>query len=174
MAFTPMFMLFYSKCALEGKIEVVFVSSDKDSASFQKYYEQMPWLALPFESKEIKEKLSDTFQVSGIPSALVLDCKTGNFITDDAPNRVKKAARGMRGLALELVESWKSMESVPIEQAAAKIKEDNKRNPVVAAIMFLLKNPLSIIGLVYLYKYLSKQYATVLLEEGNNPNQADL
>lgn len=166
-------MLFYSKCALEGKIEVVFVSSDKDSASFQKHYEQMPWLALPFESTEIKEKLSDTFQTSGIPSALVLDCKTGNFITDDARNRVGKAAKGMRGLALELVDSWKSMESVPIEEAAAKIKKDNHQHPVVAFIMFFLRHPMSIIGLVYLYKYLSKKYASALLE-GNSPNQADL
>jgi nucleoredoxin len=31
------------------KIEIVFVSSDKDEASFEEYFEMIPWLALPFQ-----------------------------------------------------------------------------------------------------------------------------
>lgn len=158
MNFSPLLILFYNKCAQAGKLEIVLISSDKDVESFNHYYGQMPWLALPFESTEIKRKLSDTFQIPGIPTALVLDCKTGNYITDDARNRVKKVAKGLKGMSLELLDSWKGMESVPIEQAAEKIKADNKQHPVVVVLMFLLKNPMLIIGLLYLYKYITLKY----------------
>lgn len=50
---------------VEGKkFEVVFVSSDKDEASFGEYYGEMPWLALPFADRERKGKLSSKFKVS--------------------------------------------------------------------------------------------------------------
>ena len=50
--FTPKLVDFYNK--LKGKetnlkFEIVFVSWDKDEASFKDYFGGMPWLALPFE-----------------------------------------------------------------------------------------------------------------------------
>merc|ERR1712232_1184423 len=37
------------------------------------YYEEMPWLALPYENRQGKEQLSEAFGVSGIPSLVLLD-----------------------------------------------------------------------------------------------------
>ena len=36
------------------KIEIVFVSSDRDDNSYNEYYAKMPWLALPYENKVVK------------------------------------------------------------------------------------------------------------------------
>lgn len=43
--------------------EVVFVSSDRDEKSFQEYFDEMPWLALPFEDREAKAALSQKYKV---------------------------------------------------------------------------------------------------------------
>merc|ERR1712217_163727 len=65
--FTPKLAEFY-KDGLKDKMEIVFVSSDRDQASFNKYFNEMPWLAMPFEKHAEKEVLSDALGVSGIPS----------------------------------------------------------------------------------------------------------
>ena len=35
-------------------IEIVFISSDRDEASFGDYYNEMPWLALDFSKRDLK------------------------------------------------------------------------------------------------------------------------
>ena len=35
-------------------LEVVFVSSDRDEASFKEYFGEMPWLALDFSDRKLK------------------------------------------------------------------------------------------------------------------------
>ena len=49
-------------------LEIVFVSSDRDEAAFTSYHKEMPWLALPFAERALKQTLSKRFKVSGIPS----------------------------------------------------------------------------------------------------------
>jgi nucleoredoxin len=46
----------------------VFVSSDRDEASFREYYGEMPWLALPHSDRARARALSTKFNVSGIPT----------------------------------------------------------------------------------------------------------
>ena len=44
----------------DGKnIEVLFVSSDDDQISFDKYHSEMPWLALDFTQRDFKKELSE-------------------------------------------------------------------------------------------------------------------
>ncbi|MFN9940670.1 MAG: thioredoxin-like domain-containing protein, partial [bacterium] len=65
----------------DKQFEVIFVSSDKSQDSFDEYFSEMPWLALPFEERELKNKLSKKFKVNGIPMLVLLDAKTGTTIT---------------------------------------------------------------------------------------------
>ncbi len=61
-SFTPTLAKFYEnfKKTDDGKrLEIVFVSSDRDESAFNDYYKEMPWLALPFASRSIKA--SDIF-----------------------------------------------------------------------------------------------------------------
>jgi hypothetical protein len=63
--FTPALAESYSniKDTAGKSFEIVFVSSDRDEASFQSYFSTMPWLALAFSDRQTKQKLSDQFGV---------------------------------------------------------------------------------------------------------------
>merc|ERR1712159_584070 len=66
--------------------EFVFVSSDRDDPSFQEYFAEMPWLALPYINRKGKSDLSEIFGVRGIPSLVTLDA--------DLKTVINKSARG--------------------------------------------------------------------------------
>ncbi|WAQ95335.1 NXN-like protein [Mya arenaria] len=70
--FTPELAKFYNTCADE-KFMIVFISSDRDEASFKEYYNEMPWSALKFEDRDAKAKLSEMFGVQGIPTFIILN-----------------------------------------------------------------------------------------------------
>ncbi len=77
----------------------------------------MPWKSLPvFGSAATKQKLADSLKISGIPALIVLDAKTGNFITDNGRSQVANAV-GDDEKSKSLIESWKSTEAVPFEEA---------------------------------------------------------
>jgi thiol-disulfide isomerase/thioredoxin len=61
--------------------EIVCVSHDQSEAAFQRYFQKMPWLALPFHTLQ-KTVLGDLFQVEGIPTLILLDGK-GKVISRD-------------------------------------------------------------------------------------------
>jgi len=72
---------------------VVFVSSDRSEADFTGYYKEMPWLAVPFPRRDVKEALSKKFKVSGIPSLVILDAEA-NTITTDGRSKVSSDPKG--------------------------------------------------------------------------------
>jgi nucleoredoxin len=76
-------------------MEVVFVSSDHSAEDFDKYYHDMPWLALPYEDRDQKNSLSKKFKVKGIPSLVILD-KDGSVITTDGRSKVMADPEGER------------------------------------------------------------------------------
>ena len=93
--FTPVLAQAYKDIKAEGKsFEIVFVSSDRDQAQFDSYFAEMPWLALPFENRDLKEKLSKKFKVNGIPSLVLLDAKSGSIITTDGRAAISKDLKG--------------------------------------------------------------------------------
>ncbi|CAK9004312.1 Nucleoredoxin [Durusdinium trenchii] len=78
LSFKPMLIKFYEEMKKQGKaFEVVFVSSDRDQESFDEYFSHQPWLAVPYEARDIKNKLSRKLKVSGIPTLAFADAKTG-------------------------------------------------------------------------------------------------
>jgi len=89
--FTPTLSARYKELKDSG-FEVVFASSDRDRGACKEYFEEMGgWLTLPFEDRELKEKLSKKYKVSGIPTLIILDDKAEllsdsgrNFITSKA------------------------------------------------------------------------------------------
>lgn len=54
-------------------LEIIFISSDKEKDSFIKYYKEMPWLALPYERRDIKTKLCEDYNVKTIPTLIFFD-----------------------------------------------------------------------------------------------------
>jgi nucleoredoxin len=93
--FTPKLAEMYEKTFKAKGLEIVFVSSDKDEAAFKEYFGEMPWLALPYDQRELKESLSKKYKVRGIPSFVILDAE-GNTITTDGRSEIMSDPEGAR------------------------------------------------------------------------------
>eukprot|EP00928_Gymnodinium_smaydae_P100618 TRINITY_DN9915_c0_g1_i1.p1 TRINITY_DN9915_c0_g1~~TRINITY_DN9915_c0_g1_i1.p1 ORF type:complete len:402 (+),score=107.62 TRINITY_DN9915_c0_g1_i1:60-1265(+) len=91
--FTPTLANMYNETFKAKGMEIVFVSSDKDDSAFKDYFGEMPWAALPFEKRDLKEKLSKQFKVRGIPTFVILG-PDGKLITDDGRSAVNKDPKG--------------------------------------------------------------------------------
>jgi nucleoredoxin len=99
--FTPILAECYKGLAAQDaeakrpkRFEVIFLSSDRDQASFNKYYADMPWLALDFAQGEIKEQLEERYKVEGIPTLVVIDPRTGNSLNEDTVAAVMSDPKG--------------------------------------------------------------------------------
>jgi len=160
-AFTPLLVSFYNNCAKDGKVEIVFVSSDNSVQSFNDYYGKMPWLSIPVDpgTAHIKSKLAQALKVSGIPALIVLDAKTGHLVKSNARDEVTSVG-GDKSKGLDLISSWKKKETVPLESLVQDIPDITIRGALWSLLMIFVKNPTYIFGLIYFYsiavRYLKK------------------
>jgi nucleoredoxin len=96
-SFTPVFSKWYQEKKKKGEhFEVVFVSSDRDDAEFKSYYNEMPWLALPFDRRDRKNNVASKFNVSGIPKLVILN-PDGTIKTEDGRSVVTGGKEGGGG-----------------------------------------------------------------------------
>merc|ERR1712048_798757 len=86
--FTPKLAEWY-KNGLKDKMEIIFVSSDRDEASFKEYFAEMPWQCLPFENRDAKAMLSKACNCEGIPHLAVFNAD-GSLATEDGRAKVTK------------------------------------------------------------------------------------
>ncbi len=93
--FTPILIDFYKAHSKDKNFEIIFISSDRDEQSFIEYYKDMPWLTLSYNERKKKEELGKHFQISGIPTLVLLDGDTGEIISKDARDKIQhKDTRG--------------------------------------------------------------------------------
>ncbi|XP_054825027.1 probable nucleoredoxin 1 [Prosopis cineraria] len=86
-AFLPKLVEAYENIkARDNALEVVFISSDRDEASFNDFFAGMPWLALPFGDSR-KSFLSRKFKVPGIPMLVAIG-PSGRTVTKEARDLV--------------------------------------------------------------------------------------
>lgn len=76
--FTPLLADSYSQHTAND-FEVVFVSNDQDDESFAEYFSEMPWVAVPFSSNDVRNRLCEEYSVRGIPKLVVLDNREGEL-----------------------------------------------------------------------------------------------
>ncbi len=94
-AFTPTLIEFYKIHSKEKNFEIIFISSDRDDRAFNEYYKDMPWLTLDYSERKIKEDLTKKFEITGIPTLLLLDGDSGDIIYKDARDKIQhKDPRG--------------------------------------------------------------------------------
>lgn len=170
-AFSPKLAEFYNTCS--DTLEVIYISSDKDDDAFNGYFKTMPWLAaIPAyknaETNKLHSNLAAKFKIQGIPTLIILDAKTGYFITDDGRTDVMEASTDEA--KKELVESWKAKEAVPIEQA---VFGAGGPSGLMSVVQFFAKNPLYIVGGWYLFKRLMR-YLEALGSEDDDEGTAEL
>jgi len=83
--FTPKLSEKFTKLKEEGKqFEIVFVSSDEDEESARNYFNEMSWnMMIPFDDQETKDLLDSKYEVSGIPTLVLINGDTGATMTTD-------------------------------------------------------------------------------------------
>lgn len=91
--FTPQLAGWYNGAFKAKGMEIVFVSSDKDQAAFTGYYGEQPWIALPFEKRDVKAELSKKYKVQGVPTLVILNSE-GKTITTEGRTAVSKDPTG--------------------------------------------------------------------------------
>ena len=100
--FTPVLAEFYEELKGDAAdIEIVFVSSDRDEASYDSYYGSMPWVSLPFSQQGKKGELASKFGVSGIPKLVILNAD-GTLKDSDGRNTVVSS----QGNVSKAYEGW--------------------------------------------------------------------
>ncbi|CAF0995895.1 unnamed protein product [Rotaria sp. Silwood1] len=87
--FTPVLVQFYNSHAKDKNFEIIFISSDRDENSFNEYYKEMPWLTLDFKDRKKKEELGKKFNITGIPTLILLDGDSGEIICSDARSQLQ-------------------------------------------------------------------------------------
>jgi len=91
--FTPKLAEWYKNDLSKKNFEIIFVSSDRDQASFDGYLSEMPWLALPFSDRARKGMLSDMFDVEGIPTFAIVG-PDGKIVNSDGRSAVSADPTG--------------------------------------------------------------------------------
>ena len=99
-SFLPHMTAFYEKLKAEANLnfEVVYVSSDRDARAFEHYTSKHPsWYCLPFTSKQRKGLLDARYQVEGIPTVVIVDCKAEGMptVTADAATNIRQDPKGL-------------------------------------------------------------------------------
>jgi len=90
-AFTPKLVSAFKYGSPPPNLACVFVSADRDEMAFTQYYNEMPWLAIPYASAGAKsQSLGPAFNVQGIPSLVVLNAKTGAPISLNGRDEVSQ------------------------------------------------------------------------------------
>ena len=153
--FTPILIDFYKQHSKD--IEIVYVSSDHSSEEFAGYFGSMPWVAHPIDkaSALLKQEFANKVRIKGIPTLIVLETKTGNFITDVARDQVTNAMQGKTSrTSSDLIENWKQTEAVSLDEAQLMLTGGRGPMTVMGFFALLLKNPMYVIALVYFAKKL--------------------
>lgn len=79
--FTPMLKNFYENLVGMGAdFEIIFISSDHDENTYQKYFGEMPWVAIPYGDSRLAT-IKTKFRVTSIPSLVLLDPTTGKILS---------------------------------------------------------------------------------------------
>ena len=104
--FTPILRDFYGKVNTPSKrLEIVLISRDQDKASFQKYYDEMPWLALDYDDRDRLTKLMTLYGVKTIPT-LILFNKNGDAVASGCRNQVVQSG-------VSILPTWQQLLTPP-------------------------------------------------------------
>ncbi|KAJ1296767.1 hypothetical protein BS78_01G327400 [Paspalum vaginatum] len=87
-AFLPTLVREYTKIKANNStgFEIIFVSLDKDQASYDEFFSDMPWLALPLGDAR-KQPLMKKFRIREIPSLIAI-APSGLTLTMDAKSKL--------------------------------------------------------------------------------------
>jgi FKBP-type peptidyl-prolyl cis-trans isomerase len=122
--FTPKLAELYEAYEADGKkFKVVFVSSDSNQKAFDKYFKEMPWYALDYNS-DLKNILSNTFEIKGIPALLLFD-KDGKLLSKEGTTIIGKVNQGTGSMSIR-----EQIDKILEEERMKKEKEKKKEEEI--------------------------------------------
>ncbi|CAL5366453.1 unnamed protein product [Camellia sinensis] len=104
--------------AKDNLFEVIFISYDRDEASFQAFFSRMSWLAIPFGDKR-RESLTRKFKVSGIPTVVAIG-RTGKTVATEVTDLIE--AYG--GHAYSLIFQDENKDEEDVEKSVQKDEKE--------------------------------------------------
>ena len=130
-------------------------------------------MAIPSEEglAQIKAKLAESLGVSVIPELALINTKRGEFIWGgEARDMVMDVSDDMKKV-IATVAKWKVAKRHPMWKAPGMMdKGANSRSFVGKVLSFMARNPMIIIGFMYLYKWVQKQMNP---DEDNSPPEVE-
>lgn len=82
----------YDKIAKDKSMEIVYHTGDADVSKFDEFFQTMPWLAVPFNSKDVLRRLGKKFNTSGgIPLLVVVGGEDGALKDMDGTSTILNA-----------------------------------------------------------------------------------
>uniref|UniRef100_A0A803PFL1 protein-disulfide reductase n=1 Tax=Cannabis sativa TaxID=3483 RepID=A0A803PFL1_CANSA len=126
--FTPKLVELYNEVASKEEFELVFVSSDRDEESFNGYFSEMPWLAIPFSDTDTIDRLNDSFDIMGIPDLIIID-SDGKILTENGISVVLGYGVDAYPFSRERIEFLKEQEEeAKMNQTLSSILVSSSRN----------------------------------------------
>lgn len=155
---------FYNAAANENGLEIIYVSSDGIVEEFEEHYKTMPWLAIPSApgAAAIKQYLAHTLSVRRQPSLVLIDAKTCELVSTTVADEII-AVGGDSEKANIAVDKWKCLERKPLSTAG------QSDNIIVRSLMYIVKNPLLIFGVLSAIRVLRQKALDYYLnsDDGN-------
>ncbi|XP_076458219.1 tryparedoxin-like [Babylonia areolata] len=85
--FTPMLIDWYEKLKPDNH-DIIYVNSDENQESYQRYYNTMPWLTAGYDS-ELRTALRKKYNPIGrVPRLVLVNGQTGETITEDGRQKI--------------------------------------------------------------------------------------
>ncbi|KAF4031612.1 Thioredoxin-like [Phytophthora infestans] len=100
--FTPFLSAVYDDMIEQHpEFELIFISSDRDLSQYAEYYNEMPFLALPFDERAANQAISTKYGVTGIPMLVFVNAE-GETISLDGRTVVANSRGDVEKLWEEL------------------------------------------------------------------------
>lgn len=113
--FFPQLDDFFKLNAAKHKMECVYISSDRTLMEFKDLFQNMPYLALPTGTAEIKNNLAKSLKIVQLPVLVVLTGE-GRVVTTDGQRMIAACERRNEKQYQALVKSWKEGRTYPIDE----------------------------------------------------------
>mgnify|MGYP003365943247 CR=1 FL=1 len=130
--FTRKLVDVFNDVSARAGFEVAFISADRDVESFNKFFSNMPWVAIPFSDSDKRNELRDLFRARELPHLVLLD-EHGKVLTGDGVQII--VDHGLEGypFTLKHVKELKEQDELARrDQSLTSILESQFRNFIIS------------------------------------------
>ena len=106
--------------------------------------------------------------ISGIPTLIIIDVGTGELVSVNGRNEVSSIDPKNVEHCQQLLQKWNEMERRPLSEASGALAGAGGGNPIMNIIMFFVKRPVFIFGLLYIYRITNKKIQAWLDPDGTS------